>query len=289
MKKFKLTKASELNEKENHFKLMENVRKKVMPIREDHPFLEISGLTFNNEHIFEIGIRPTLKVNGTPMFEIFEQVRCIGVLPDFKMALGHNIHPSIMTACHDHMMGTTVNQFIKRLNWRNTANIENLILFPKQADGTLSDEIDFNRLQLFFELLLGQFVMLDCSTQQPDDDRFMLFIHSRGEWTTFEDEPLPKLRGIGVEFSKERLKTEFNRFLPELKSGTLANDAVKAQIISVLSSQLYAMSFDGAVEADLLAGPHRKLNIIKEPVTLADLLKQKVAEKGLVGPGGEKL
>lgn len=284
----KIKKSKDIK-KPNHFKLMENIRKKVMPIREDHPFFEVSGVTFNNEHIFEIGIRPTLKVNNTPMFEIFEQVRCIGLLPDFKMALGHDIHPSILTACHDHMMGTVVNQFIKRLNWRNTANIENLVLFPKQADGTLSDEIDFNRLQLLFELLLGQFVMLDCSTKQNDDDKFMLFIHARGDWTTFEGEPLPKLKGIGMEFSKERLRLEFNRFLPELKSGGLVNDAIKAQIISVLSSHLYSMSFEEPVDSELLAGPHRKLNIIKEPVTLSDLLKHKAAEQGLVGPGGEKL
>lgn len=279
---------------ENEFEMNDDTTKKVLSFRDDHPFLEISGATYNNEVIFEIGLRPTLRVDDEFVSDKMEQVRVIGVLPDYSMALGKKIHPTIQRLCQDHMMGTSMNQFLKRLNWKNTANIENMILFPKLEDGTISSMIDFRRLTLFFELILNSFIMLECSTQgfhneQKNDNEIALYIKSRGSWTTHDHQLLPKLRGLGLAFSQNRLADEFERFYSEMKSTELANHAVKEQIMTTIASELYKMEFDGEVDKDLIQGSHRKLNILPEPVTLKELLKYQVERQKLVDAGGDEI
>jgi len=121
------------------------------------------------------------------------------------------------------------------------------------------------------------------------DDELVLGITSRGEWRTFENKVLPKLKPRILLFNRNKILNWFESAYAEVKSGVLANDIVKAQIMTLLSYVLYSeMEFEDEVSIDDLMGPHRRLNVIEESISLSEILKDKM-QKQIIGPGGEPI
>ena len=267
----------------------------IMPIRNDHPFLEISANKFNNEVFFDVSFRPTVKVNDIPVCDTLEfYYKIVGLLPDYSMITKMNMPGTVDMRCQDHLMGTVMNQFMLSVAWQDRANIMNLQLFPKKDGGGHSSEIDFDRLTLLLQLLFRRFTMLHGQVEErksPDgDEELVFFLKGKGKWTTFEGEELPKLNGVTAVFNKKKIQTEYEGLLSEFNgSFSDVNDAIKSKFISVLSSSLYSMSFDGDVSEQLLIGPHDRINFVKKPITLSEILQNRIDEQKLVGPGGAEI
>jgi len=210
--------------------------------RKNHPFLDIIFERDCHDIFLQIGFRDLFS-SGLAFSKMTEGNHiCLGMIPD-PSAFNVKMSPDTESQYIEHLTGSTLNQFIKRaLCRKHMATLDALQLFKgKQA------QINLKAFEILVQLILSGFPMLSAKMRTEDDTVTILF-HSRGAWTTRTGYALPQLSPRATDFKISEIQNEFEFLRYQAESNhDLANHAMKAKMLSAISSLIYGMHYSEPV------------------------------------------
>lgn len=254
-------------------------------LNKQHPFLEIVEESENHNQFIRLGLREMLcdgqpfsrMVGGNPV--------AVGLMPDPEHITQTKMTESFKHRYMDHLVGTTLNEFIRRVMCRqHLANFANLQLFQRDINKVMTNKVSEQALEVFVQMIISGFPFLRASSKS-DGESLMVRFDQRGAWKTKDGSELPVLNPGVLEFPYARLSREFDELKADAEGDSAAaNEAIKAKMLCSISSVFYRMEFSLPVDESKLVDPN-KITVIEKPVSLSDRLKydlQKAQEQGRV-------
>lgn len=243
-------------------------------VNRTHPIFEIIEETENHNWFVRIGLRE-FWIDGNTKFSqlVGGNHICLGIMPDPEHITQTKMRESFKNKYLDHLVGTSLNEYIKRgLCRENLGAFANLKIFTKDDNGVLSKKPNPKSLEILFQLLLQGFPMLRLSSKTDESSVFFRF-DSRGKWYTKERKELPELNPALIEIPFARLGREFEELMADAEGDSAAaNEAIKVKLLCSFTSMLYNMSFAEKVDEKLLEDPNRVF-VVQKPMDMASKLK----------------
>lgn len=253
---------------------------------EQHPFLEIYEEQENNNWFCQIGLREfnidrkvdfSQMVGGNPI--------ALGILPDPEHITQTKMTESFKNRYRDHLVGTTMNEFIKRVMCRkHLGNFANLQLFVRNENKVMTSKLNPAAVEVFFQMVMSGFPFLAGAIKETEKS-VVIRIDQRGTWYTRDGQELPKVNPGIIELEYQRLAREFESLLADSEGDSSAvNEAMKGKLLCSLSSVMYRMKFEQEINPETIKDPN-KLQIVQKPISLSDRLKydlQKAQDEGRV-------
>lgn len=211
--------------------------------RKNHPFLEIIFERDCHDIFLQIGFRD-LFASGIAFNKMTQGEHvCLGMIPD-PSAFNVKMSPDSESQYIEHLTGSVLNQFIKRVLCReHMATFDALQLFK----GKQNPKLNPKALEILVQLFLSGFPMLSAK-MRTEDNLITILFHSRGSWTTRTGYALPQLSPRATDFKINEIENEFELLRFQADSNhDLANHAMKAKILSAISSLIYGMHYSASV------------------------------------------
>lgn len=221
--------------------------------RANHPFLEVIFERDCQDIFLQIGFRE-LFCSGVAFSKMAQGNHvCLGMIPDPS---SFDVKLSALTDAQyvEHLAGSTMNQFIKRVLCRQHMGAFDALQMFK---GKQSPQLNPQALEVFMQMVLSGFPMLSGKIK-TDDEQVQVMFCSRGDWQTKSGYKLPPLAPRVLDFKFATMQNEFELMRFQAKnSHDLAGHAMKAKMLSAVSSLIYGMHYSELVPDAELTDPNR--------------------------------